>query len=61
MGIWTGSFFFGQFISPVLVHQASGATGSMQGAFVTAGVVSLVVAIGALTMGMTRGRTPLMA
>lgn len=61
MGIWTGSFFFGQFISPVLVHQANGATGSMQGAFLSAGVLSLAVALAALGMGMTRRRTPLMA
>ncbi|MPS69591.1 MAG: MFS transporter [Novosphingobium sp.] len=61
MGIWTGSFFFGQFISPVLVHQANGATGSMQGAFLSAGVLSLTVALAALGMGMTRRRTPLMA
>lgn len=61
MGIWTGSFFFGQFISPLLVHQASNVTGSMQGAFVTAGVCSLVVALAALANGIARSRAPLVA
>jgi sugar phosphate permease len=41
MGIWTAAFFLGQSQSPRLVHVIDQSTGSMQGAFLTAGVVGL--------------------
>lgn len=44
MGVWTACFFFGQFSSPWLVHQAEGLIGSMQGAFLTAGLIGIIVA-----------------
>lgn len=42
MGIWTATFFFGQFSSPLLVSALRGAMGTMQGAFLVAGIVSAV-------------------
>lgn len=51
MGIWTSTFFFGQFTSPLLVSAARVATGSMQGAFLTAGIISIAgAAVAALLM-----------
>lgn len=51
MGIWTSTFFFGQFTSPLLVSGARVATGSMQGAFLAAGIISIVgAAVAALLM-----------
>ncbi|MEI6643109.1 MAG: MFS transporter [Novosphingobium sp.] len=47
MGIWTATFFFGQFSSPLLVGLLRGALGTMQGAFLVAGIVS---AIGAMLL-----------
>jgi sugar phosphate permease len=47
MGIWTATFFFGQFSSPLLVGLLRGALGTMQGAFLVAGIVS---AVGALVL-----------
>ncbi len=48
MGAWSTCFFLGQFSSPWIVHQLSGTTGSMHGAFICAGVLGLVAAGGAL-------------
>ncbi|WP_025293306.1 MFS transporter [Sphingomonas sanxanigenens] len=45
MGVWTACFFFGQFSSPWLVHQAENLVGSMQGAFLAAGLVGVIAAI----------------
>jgi MFS family permease len=45
MGVWTSAFFFGQFVSPLLVSVARTSTGSMQGAFVIAGIVGIGIAI----------------
>ncbi len=42
MGIWTATFFFGQFSSPLLVSVLRGAVGTMQGAFLIAGIISAV-------------------
>lgn len=41
MGLWTAAFFLGQSQSPRLVHMIDVQTGSMQGAFQTAGIVAL--------------------
>ncbi|MEZ0243581.1 MAG: MFS transporter [Sphingomonas sp.] len=45
MGIWTSTFFFGQFTSPLLVSVIRTATGSMQGAFLYAGILGVVGAV----------------
>lgn len=45
MGIWTSTFFFGQFTSPLLVSVIREATGSMQGAFLYAGILGVVGAV----------------
>lgn len=42
MGIWTACFFFGQFSSPLLVSLIRNAAGTMQGAFVVAGILGLI-------------------
>jgi MFS family permease len=44
MGAWSTCFFLGQFSSPWLVHQLVGATGTMHGAFLCAGLLGLVAA-----------------
>ena len=54
MGIWTAAFFLAQSQSPRLVHALDIYAGSMQGAFLTAGLVGLAGALCAfalLTMG----------
>lgn len=56
MGIWTGAFFFGQFVSPWIVHKLNLATGSMQGAFLATGCVAIVVMAGAFAVAL-RGRS----
>ncbi len=45
MGIWTATFFFGQFSSPLLVSVLRGTMGTMQGAFLVAGIISAVGAV----------------
>lgn len=51
MGIWTACFFFGQFSSPWLVHQTENLVGTMQGAFLAAGLVGVIAAF---TIGLAR-------
>lgn len=41
MGVWAACFFFGQFSSPLLVSLIRSGMGSMHGAFLVAGVMSL--------------------
>jgi MFS family permease len=62
MGLWTTAFFLAQSQSPNMVHALNVYTGSMQGAFLTAGSVGVVAAvlvfIGAVVMrggGRTAG------
>lgn len=50
MGLWSGSFFLGQFVSPWLVHRLDLAAGSMQGAFLVSGLAALAIAAAALLM-----------
>lgn len=45
MGIWTGAFFLGQSQSPRLVHAIDASLGSMQAAFLAAGLAGLVAAV----------------
>jgi MFS family permease len=45
MGVWTACFFFGQFISPILIGLVRLSTGTMQGAFVIAGAFGLAAAL----------------
>jgi MFS family permease len=41
MGVWSSTFFLGQAISPMIVGFVAGRTGSMHGAFLTAGLAGL--------------------
>jgi MFS family permease len=50
MGIWTAAFFLAQSQSPRLVHAIDAQMGSMQGAFLTAGLVGLGGAVVALVI-----------
>jgi MFS family permease len=54
MGLWTGAFFLGQSQSPRVVHLLDAQLGSMQGAFLTAGLIGLgaaLLAFAALAIG----------
>jgi len=48
MGVWTACFFFGQFLSPLLVSLIRTATVTMQGTFLCAGIVGGVGALVAI-------------
>lgn len=59
MGIWTGCFFFGQFLSPVVVGLVRMGTGTMQGAFVVTGAIGLAGALAVnLALAARRARAP---
>lgn len=45
MGMWTAAFFLAQSQSPRLVHALDSQAGSMQGAFLTAGTIGLILAL----------------
>jgi MFS family permease len=53
MGVWTAAFFLGQSQSPRLVHLIDAQVGSMQGAFLVAGLVGLAGAAMALVLSTT--------
>lgn len=53
MGIWASCFFFGQFSSPWLVAKVENLTGTVQGAFQTAGYIGLSAALIALIAHVT--------
>lgn len=59
MGVWTACFFFGQFSSPLLVNLVSRFTGTMQGAFLVAGVLGVVGAVVVLVLLGRREQAPL--
>ncbi|WP_406010355.1 MFS transporter [Streptomyces sp. NBC_00637] len=52
-GLWTGSFFIGQFICPLVVLALTSAVGSLAGAF---GVLALAGAVGAAGLGLAARR-----
>ena len=56
MGIWTTCFFFGQFSSPWLVARLEQLTGTVQGAFVVAGLAGMVFAGFAFYSNLVRRR-----
>jgi len=54
MGVWTATFFFGQFASPLVLSAVRGEDGTMQSAFLFAGIAAVVGGIVAMVvMGMT--------
>lgn len=53
MGIWTAAFFLAQSQSPRLVHLLDQSTGSMKGAFLTAGIVGLVAGVVGLLIALS--------
>ncbi|WP_066656875.1 MULTISPECIES: MFS transporter [unclassified Sphingomonas] len=53
MGIWTAAFFLAQSQSPRLVHVLDQSTGSMQGAFLTAGLVGIVAGAVGVVIALT--------
>ena len=62
MGLWTAAFFLGQSQSPRLVHLIDAQAGSMQSAFVWAGIAGLIAATLALALhaivGKNASRSP---
>ena len=58
MGIWTTCLFFGQFSSPWLVARLEHVTGTVQGAFVVAGLAGIVVAGLAFYSNLVRRHAP---
>jgi len=63
MGVWAACFFLGQFISPPCVALVRDAIGTMQGAFVAAGIAGVIGAFVVLAL-VARGpaaRRPAMA
>lgn len=56
MGIWTAAFFLGQSQSPRVVHLLDVQTGSMQGAFLAAGLVALAAAVVTAILAALRGK-----
>ncbi|WP_315761451.1 MFS transporter [Sphingomonas sp. Y38-1Y] len=59
MGVWTACFFFGQFSSPLLINVISRVAGTMQGAFLVAGLIGVAGAIGvALLLGRRERAMP---
>lgn len=57
MGIWTSTFFFGQFTSPLLVSFIRTQAGSMQAAFLVAGVLSVIGAV-IIVLAMSKQSQP---
>ncbi|MGW6923912.1 MFS transporter [Streptomyces sp. NPDC054950] len=58
-GLWTGSFFIGQFVCPLVVLALTSAVGSLTGAL---GVLALAGSVGAVALGLAgRRRVPLTA
>ncbi|MFD7936614.1 MFS transporter [Streptomyces sp. NPDC059755] len=58
-GLWTGSFFIGQFVCPLVVLALTSAVGSLTGAL---GVLALAGSVGAVVLGLAgRRRVPLTA
>jgi MFS family permease len=53
MGIWTAAFFLAQSQSPRLVHILDQSTGSMKNAFLTAGIVGIVVGVIGLMIALS--------
>jgi len=54
MGVWTSCFFLGQAVSPVIIGNIAARAGSMQAAFLAAGVAAGIGAIGAGAIALRR-------
>jgi MFS family permease len=58
MGIWTSSFFLGQFTSPWIVARIESLTGSVQGSFTGAGIAALAGSLIAIGWVLAHRRKP---
>ena len=58
MGLWTATFFFGQFASPLLLSGVRSTLGTMQGAFLAAGLAAVIGAVVALLLMRSRESAP---
>lgn len=59
MGVWTSTFFFGQFASPLVLSAIRGEDGTMQSAFLFAGTAAVVGGlVAAVVMGMMAKKEP---
>lgn len=61
MGVWTATFFFGQFASPLILSPIRASLGSMQAAFLTAGVIAMVGGVVLLLIMRNRAPAPVAA
>lgn len=56
MGVWTSTFFFGQFISPIIISFISSGMGTMQDAFLIGGLIGVAGAGAAFVLLPRHGR-----
>jgi MFS family permease len=49
-GLWTGTLFIGQFLSPVLITGLAGAVGGLRPALGVLGIVAAILAVGSLAL-----------
>jgi sugar phosphate permease len=61
MGLWTATFFFGQFASPLILSVVRSGLGTMQAAFLAAGIAGLVGGLVVLVVMRSGERTPVAA
>lgn len=62
MGVWTATFFFGQFASPLVLSAVRGEDGTMQSAFLFAGISAVIGGVvAAVVMGMIKKKEPVAA
>jgi MFS family permease len=54
-GLWTGTLFIGQFLSPLVIGAAGAAVGGLQPALAAVGVAALVMTVG-VALGFRLGR-----
>ncbi|MEU4625910.1 MFS transporter [Actinoplanes sp. NPDC023801] len=57
-GLWTGTLFVGQFLSPVLIMGMAGAVGGLRPALGVLGIVAAILAVGSLAL-VPRSAAPL--
>ncbi|MCX7283298.1 MAG: MFS transporter [Novosphingobium sp.] len=55
MGVWTSMFFLGQALSPIVVGNIAKASGGMQEAFLTTGLIGLATAAVLVALSRTAG------
>ncbi len=57
MGLWTGAFFLGQFLAPLVAMAMTGATGSLAMTLLAYAAISAVIAVGLFSVGPSGKRS----